>query len=143
MRATDTDQPPQTLTYTLTNAPGGAQIGPTGGLFTWTPAAAPATNTVGVVVTDNGTPNMSATRTFTVVVAPVPVTTGYRISGNEFIFSWSTFAGQQFQVEFKDDLNQAGWISLGNTLTGTGGILMFTNVLDESPQQFFRLRVLP
>jgi hypothetical protein len=140
---TDTDQPPQTLTFTLTNAPGGAQVGATSGTFTWTPILAPATNNIGIIVTDNGTPNLSATQAFTAVVAPVPVTTGYRMNGNEFIFSWSAFAGQQFQVEFKDDLNQTGWIPLGNTLTGNGGALLFTNVLDESPQRFFRLRVLP
>jgi hypothetical protein len=51
--------------------------------------------------------------------------------------------GQKYQVEFKDDLNQANWIPLGNTLTGNGGVLLFTNVLDESPQRFFRLRMLP
>jgi hypothetical protein len=141
--ATDTDQPPQTLTFTLSNAPVGAQIGATSGLFTWTPGAAPATNIIGVIVTDNGTPNLSATQAFTVVIAPVPVTTGYRIDGNEFIFNWSAFAGQQFQVEFKDDLSQADWVPLGNPLTGTGGLLLFTNVLDESTQRFFHLRVLP
>ncbi len=141
--ATDTDQPPQTLSFVLTSAPVGAQIGAASGAFTWTPDLAPATNNIGVIVTDNGTPNLSATQAFTVVVAPVPVTTGYWMNGNEFIFSWSAFAGQQFQVEFKDDLNQAGWIPLGNTMTGNGGMLLFTNALDESTQRFFRLRVLP
>jgi hypothetical protein len=141
--ATDTDQPPQMLTFTLTNAPAGAQIGAASGLFAWTPAAAPATNNIGVVVTDNGAPHMSAAQTFSVVVAPLPAPAGGRVNGNEFIFDWSTFAGQQFQVEFKDDLNQAGWVPLGDPLTGAGGVLRFTNVLDESTQGYFRLRVLP
>ena len=141
--ATDTDQPPQVLTFTLTNAPAGAQIGAASGAFAWTPAAAPATNNIGVVVTDNGAPNMNAAQTFTVVVAPVPAVAGGRVNGNEFIFNWSAFAGQQFQVEFKDDLNQADWVPLGDPLTGAGGVLWFTNVLDEATQGFFRLRVLP
>jgi hypothetical protein len=68
--ATDTDQPPQTLTFTLgPGAPAGATITP-GGQFTWTPTAAqaPSTNTITVGVTDNGTPALSASQSFTVVV---------------------------------------------------------------------------
>ena len=50
--ATDTDQPPQTLTFSLgAGAPTGASI-TTGGVFTWTPTAAqaPSTNTISVIV---------------------------------------------------------------------------------------------
>ena len=68
--ATDTDQPPQTLTFTLgPGAPAGATITP-GGQFSWTPSAAqaPGTNALTVIVTDNGAPPLSASQTFTVVV---------------------------------------------------------------------------
>ena len=39
-------------------------------MFTWTPTAAqaPSTNTITVIVTDNGVPQLSATNSFTVVV---------------------------------------------------------------------------
>ena len=141
--ATDTDQPPQILSFTLTNAPVGAQMDTASGAFTWTPNLAPATNNIGIIVTDNGTPHLSAMQAFTVAVAPVPAATGCRIDGNEFICNWSAFAGQQFQVEFKDDLSQAARIPVGSTLTGSGGVLQFTNGLDDSSQRFFRLRVLP
>lgn len=70
--ATDTDQPPQSLTFTLgPGAPNGASI-TTNGVFTWTPtpAQAPNTNTISVVVTDTGLPAMSATNSFNVVVYP-------------------------------------------------------------------------
>ncbi len=68
--ATDTDQPPQSLTFSLgPGAPAGAGITP-GGLFTWTPAAAqaPSTNLITVTVTDNGVPPLSDSKSFTVVV---------------------------------------------------------------------------
>jgi hypothetical protein len=68
--ATDTDQPPQTLTFSLgTGALTGASI-TSGGVFTWTPTAAqaPSTNTISVIVQDNGQPQMSATNSFKVVV---------------------------------------------------------------------------
>lgn len=38
--ATDVDLPANTLTFTLIGAPSGAMIGPTTGIFTWTPATA-------------------------------------------------------------------------------------------------------
>jgi uncharacterized repeat protein (TIGR01451 family) len=69
-QASDTDQPTQTLIYSLSNAPAGATIGASGGMFTWTPTESqgPSTNTITVIVTDNGTPPMSASRSFTVEV---------------------------------------------------------------------------
>jgi hypothetical protein len=57
--------------YSLdTNAPAGAAINPTNGLFTWTPTEAqgPGTNLIVVYVTQPGPPSQSATRTFTVFV---------------------------------------------------------------------------
>jgi hypothetical protein len=73
--ATDTDQPPQTLTFSLgPGAPAGAAIA-SGGQFTWTPTAAqaPSTNAITIIVTDNGTPPLSASQNFTVVVQEVNV----------------------------------------------------------------------
>lgn len=69
-QASDTDQPTQTLTYSLSNAPAGATIGTSSGMFAWTPTESqgPSTNAITVIVTDNGTPPMSASRTFTVEV---------------------------------------------------------------------------
>ncbi len=69
---TDTDQPPQTLTFSLgSGAPSGASI-TTNGVFSWTPtpAQAPSTNTISVIVRDSGAPQMSATNSFSVVVYP-------------------------------------------------------------------------
>ena len=58
---TDTDLPPQTLSYSLTGSvPAGATINATTGAFSWTPTAAQAgqIHTFSVRVTDNGTPNL-------------------------------------------------------------------------------------
>jgi len=61
----------QTLTFSFAaNPPSGASINPSSGVFTWTPTEAegPGTNSFGIVATDNGTPSLSATQTFTVYV---------------------------------------------------------------------------
>ncbi len=71
---TDTDQPPNILTFTLgPGAPAGAHINPGTGEFTWTPAEAqgPGTNTITVRVTDNGVPPQTASVSFQVLVSEV------------------------------------------------------------------------
>jgi uncharacterized repeat protein (TIGR01451 family) len=67
---TDPDVPPQILTFGMTNAPAGASINTTNGLFTWTPleAQGPMTNVFTIYVQDDGTPSLSSTQTFTVTV---------------------------------------------------------------------------
>ncbi|MCH8970844.1 MAG: tandem-95 repeat protein, partial [Acidobacteria bacterium] len=68
--ASDVDLPADTLTFTLTGAPAGAVIDPVSGVFTWTPTEAqgPGVYVFTVVVTDNGTPDLSDSETITVTV---------------------------------------------------------------------------
>jgi hypothetical protein len=70
--ATDSSTPPSGLTYSLLNPPSGAVID-TNGIITWTPSEAqgPSTNIITTVVTDNGSPPLSATNSFTVTVLDV------------------------------------------------------------------------
>jgi len=69
--ATDSDTPPQTLTFQLLSPPAGAAIS-SGGVITWTPSTDQAltTNTITTVVTDSGSPPLSATNSFLVTVTP-------------------------------------------------------------------------
>lgn len=70
--ATDADIPANTLTYSLTGTvPAGAAIDPSTGAFTWTPPDGPATVTITVRVTDNGSPVMFDEKSFTVTVTNV------------------------------------------------------------------------
>jgi hypothetical protein len=73
-QASDADLPPQELTYRLaTGAPPGASVHPLTGEFTWRPTEfqGPSTNVIAIIVADNGAPNRSAMRTFTVIVRDV------------------------------------------------------------------------
>jgi glucose/arabinose dehydrogenase len=72
--ATDPD-PGQTLTYSLgPGAPAGASINPATGVFMWTPPAGPATALITVIATDNGSPPLSGSASFTVTVNDLPPT---------------------------------------------------------------------
>lgn len=68
--ATDPDLPVQTLTFSLDDsAPEGAAIDPVTGVFTWTPTASQVgTFVIIVLVTDNGSPALADSETFTVTV---------------------------------------------------------------------------
>jgi hypothetical protein len=72
--ATDANSAAQTLTYTLLNPPAGLTID-SAGVIRWTPTEGqgPSTNLVTTVVRDNGTPPLSATNSFTVVVSEINV----------------------------------------------------------------------
>lgn len=68
--ATDADLPVNTLTFSLENAPVNATINSTNGVFLWTPDEndGGVTNLISVIVTDDGTPGLTATQSFTVIV---------------------------------------------------------------------------
>ena len=71
--ASDNDLPANTLSYSLINAPAGARINRSTGVFDWTPTEAqgPGSYTLTFRVTDNGTPSLSDEETITIKVNEV------------------------------------------------------------------------
>jgi hypothetical protein len=74
--ATDPDLPPNALSFALINPPSGAVIDEATGAISWTPSElqGPSTNAISVRVTDSGSPSLSATNTFTLLVSEVNTT---------------------------------------------------------------------
>ncbi len=69
--ASDSDVPAQTLTFSPANTfPANATLNSSSGIFSWRPLVSQAntTNVVQIQVTDSGSPNLSATNSFNVVV---------------------------------------------------------------------------
>ena len=52
-------------------------------------------------------------------------------------------ANLAYQLQYKTNLTQTGWINLGNPITASGGILSTNDVPPADPQRFYRLQVLP
>ena len=106
--ASDANIPPQTLTFSLLTAPTNAAIGINSGVFTWRPiiAQSPSTQTVAVVVSDNGTPVMSATQNFTVtVIQPVrPALTAALMTNGQFEFWVNGDEGPDYTIQFSTNL---------------------------------------
>lgn len=69
--ATDSDVPAQILTYSLISAPSGAVINSSSGEIQWVAAQASSPANFQVKVTDNGTPALTASTSFSVTVNPV------------------------------------------------------------------------
>ncbi len=68
--ATDSDLPPQTLSFSLLAGPTNSALNSVSGVFTWRPLVSQAgtTNAVSVRVSDTGSPIMSATNNFKIKV---------------------------------------------------------------------------
>ncbi len=143
--ASDSDTPAQMLTYALLNGPSGAAINPTNGLLTWRPTVAQqnSANPVQVVVTDDGTPNLSATNYYTVSVHPLtpPDVDTTAFGGGQFTFSVNGQVGPDYTVQVSTNLLGA-W----SDLFTTNPIAMpfsFTDPNGDLPEQFYRILVGP
>jgi hypothetical protein len=141
--ATETDQPPRVLTFSLgPGAPQGAVIDPVSGLFSWTPAAAPSTNSVTVIVADNGVPSLSVSQTFIVTVllsAPAPQLGAVSLNNGSLTFSWPAVAGGTYRVQYTDALASPDWTSIVPDLTGSGSPLSITVPASGDSQRFYRV----
>jgi hypothetical protein len=92
--ATDSDIPANILTFSLVSPPAGMSINPNTGAISWTPTEAegPSVNTITVVVTDNGSPALSSTNSFTVTVNEVNTAPNLAVPPNQTINELTTLA---------------------------------------------------
>jgi PKD repeat protein len=142
--ASDPESPPEVLTFSLgPGAATNASINPATGVFTWTPSAGQVgTKGFKVVVTDNGSPPMSATQSFYVVVVPRVVAgfSGGPTSGVAPLavtFTNSSSGATNYAWAFGDGntstnanpvntYSNAGTYSVSLTARGPGGTNMLT-----------------
>jgi hypothetical protein len=140
----DPDIPLNTLTYSLDpGAPSGSSIHPSTGLFSWAPQASqsPSTNAVTVRVTDNGIPQLSAARTFQIIVhttALLEITAIEITSSDTIAITWSSEPGATYHLESRDRLDEPTWVSLG-AYTATGTITTAHHTPSGSAQCYYRV----
>jgi len=139
---TELDLPANSLVYALTgDAPTGAVIHATSGLFAWTPSPAQAgTNALTVQVTDDGVPPLSATRNLTITVV-MPPTLTIRVEGATVSLSFGTLSGQNYQIQYADDVTSPVWnpVSGAENIAGTGASYTATDTLGSQTQRFYRV----
>ena len=118
--ASDTDQPPQLLTFAVSSGPAGANVDPYSGVFTWRPTIAQTgTNSVAIVVSDNATPSLSATQTFNVVVTrpAQPSMQQLTATNSQFQSLITGPSGPDYYVQASGDLSN--WTTIHTNLSAT------------------------
>ncbi|MCX6927017.1 MAG: Ig-like domain-containing protein, partial [Verrucomicrobia bacterium] len=143
----DPDLPPNPLTFTLIGAPTGMTISPAG-VIDWRPSATQAgtSNLVQLRLDDHGTPNLSVSRSFSVVVNPLADVrlTPVFVAADHFVFTLTGSVGPDYDIQVSPDLMPTNWSSLF-LLTPTAMPVTVTNSFapDSFNQQFYRAVVRP
>jgi hypothetical protein len=143
--ATDSNQPAQQLTWTLeAGAPANATINSSNGFFNWTPAESVGGSNYNITVrvSDNGTPALSDSQTFNVVVlktnsVPMLVTTGTRVVNEGAVLTFTATASDSDlpaqQLTFSLD---AEGLPAGAAINATNGVFTWTPTEVDGPGAF-------
>jgi PKD repeat protein len=143
--ASDADLPAQRLTFSLVSAPPGATINATNGAFAWTAPSvtAPATNRVTVAVSDSGTPALTDSETFNVVVVPAPRFIAITLDGaGQVTLVWRALPGKTYRVLWSSNVTAGPWTPLGGDVTASGPVAMKTDSIQPGQQRFYQVMLL-
>ncbi len=142
--ASDTDAPPQTLTFSGLNFPTNAAVNSSNGIFNWRPVIAQGgvTNSLKIIVTDSGSPNLSATQSFTIgVLNPArPLLVPGPFTASQFGFSVTGSLGPDYLIRVSTNL--VNWTPL---LTTNPPALPFgwKESTADVPQRFYQILLGP
>jgi len=142
--ATDTDQPPQALTFALLAGPTNGTLNTNSGFFSFRPLVTQAnsTNIFTLSVADNGTPSLSATQSFSVFVNPLsaPVLSNLSFADGQLSFQLNGQSGPDYAIETSTNLAQWSNVFITNS---PGAPFNWTDSNFISPQRFYRVKLGP
>lgn len=143
--ATDSDLPPNTLSFRLVDSPAGASIDSLTGHLLWTPAdgQAGASYPFTVEVVDDGEPSLSDTRTFSVTVATRPVITAAQLVGESLRLTWTSLPGQRYRLQYQSELGIGPWTDLPSEVLATADSTTAEDAPGMATRRFYRVQVLP
>jgi hypothetical protein len=145
--ATDADVPAQTLTFQLLNAPSGMTIDPMSGWLTWRPRISQAgtTNSLSVRVSDNGSPSLAATQSFsaTVLVPVAPLLTLPSVSNGYCQFRVTGDQGPDYVIEGTPAVAPGNWLPLITNLSPVPPFTSSVPVLGNQSNGFYRVKLAP
>jgi cellulose 1,4-beta-cellobiosidase len=142
--ATDTDSPLQTLTFALLAGATNATLDTNSGAFSFRPLVTQAnsTNNFTLTVSDNGSPSLSATQSFAVVVNPLsmPGISNVSFVGGHIGFSINGQSGPDYAVETSTNLTQWSDVFITNSPALP---FVWTDTNAAAPQRFYRVKLGP
>ncbi|RME95372.1 MAG: hypothetical protein D6766_03445, partial [Verrucomicrobia bacterium] len=139
--AQDPDLPADTLSFGLgEGAPEGAGVDPLSGLFHWVPneAQSPGEHPITVVVTDDGAPPLSASRTFVVTTLPLKLGLNRpeRFPNGDVSFRFKGVAGRAYVLQTSTDLE--AWVDLRQFVAEEAIFTLTDQTSAAYPLRFFR-----
>jgi hypothetical protein len=80
-----------------------------------------------------------------IAVTPIPAPTFQTAvaSGNDFLLSWLTAPGLAYEVQYKTDLAQPGWLNLGSPFVATDYLSSWVDAdaISSAQQRYYRIAV--
>ncbi|WCJ60054.1 lamin tail domain-containing protein [Fontisphaera persica] len=144
LTAFDLDWPPQTLTFLPpVNAPLGLALSPAGQLR-WQPLPSQAgVYDLCIRVRDDGTPNLTATNCFTIIVHAPPQfhDSTWDAHSGSLTLRWSAITGKRYQLEASDSLSAPHWQPVGAPVTATENHLEMQVYPPAGGQRYYRVKV--
>ncbi|HSU57275.1 MAG TPA: cadherin repeat domain-containing protein, partial [Candidatus Dormibacteraeota bacterium] len=132
------------LTYSLDpGSPAGAAINPVTGEFSWNPpiTGLSSVTPVTIRVTDNGTPPQSAAQIVNVEVIAGPAMISARPTNGVVNVTWHSAPGKHYQIQFKNELEDAAWQALGTSFTASALISIQLDATTNR-HKFYRVQAL-
>jgi len=74
---------------------------------------------------------------------PAPPVLQATQTGGALALSWSAAAGEQYQVQYKTDLNASGWSNLRSAVTATNVAMTVLDTIGPDLLRFYRVLLLP
>jgi hypothetical protein len=139
--ATDVDQPPQNLTFSLLPPTPISVTLTNGNRLRWTPTLAEVgTHQIVVRVSDDGTPPMSATNAMQVTVGALPQLPpgGLSLANGRLSLTFATVPGVTYRLQYKQQLTDAVWLDVAPPTNAAGATITLQDNL-SAPQRFYRL----
>jgi len=88
-----------------------------------------------------GDPTINAGYLMLVPVPSAGVTLTATISGGDIHISFLTKTGSNYQLQYKNNLTDASWISLGSPISGNGAVQSVDDPLAGNSHRFYRVQV--
>jgi hypothetical protein len=76
------------------------------------------------------------------ITATAPRISGITVAAGAATITWLSFPGKSYRVEYKGNLNDPAWTTLGADLLAVTGTLSFTNNPAPNTLRFYRIRQL-
>jgi hypothetical protein len=73
----------------------------------------------------------------------IPTIKSVTRSGNTINFSWASAAGRSYQVQYRTNLTQVGWLNLNSPITAVGTTTSSSDTMGPGPRRFYRISLVP